>query len=386
MIAELINRSILSEESLSPEEGAALEQWLGQSEENRDFYGQLQRKTFLEEYRSITAISPEEAQWKKLSGHLAPLPASGKRRRIYAAASAAAAVAAVLILAGLFLWTDYGHPEEPRLAAAPEEVQPGQIRLLREDGRQWLLNHRDTLFTTEQALIRIVDGEMSYLRTDTTPREEIAYNTLIVPREGIFSLTLNDGSKVFLNPESELRFPEEFSAGSREVFLKGEAIFEVAPDPEKPFLVHTGKMHVRVLGTTFSVTAYDDEPLLKTTLLSGAVEVNVEGVDGRKTLAPGMQAVWGEEYREIAIRQVDPEALMRWKDGIMVFQEERLDVLMRALARWYGLEVEFASEAVKKQSFTSRIDRNKPLPEVLKTLTLLGGPAFEIKEKTVYVY
>lgn len=382
-IADLLKRKILGLTPLTSEEETTFEQWLLQSEANRIYYEQLQQHTFLQEYQQIICISREEEQWKKLSEQLPSISRKHRKWRHYGGA----AVAAVLLFVFGLLWlTDSGDSAEKLLISHSEESTPRQIILQREDGLQWTFNSQDTLFSTENALIRIVNGEMSYLHTDTSSRNEVAYNTLLVPNGGIFSMVLSDGSKVFLNSGSEFRFPEKFSAENREVFLKGEAIFDVVPDPEKPFWVHTGKMHVKVLGTSFSVTAYDNEPFLKTTLLSGKVEVHVDEVKESKTLIPGMQLFWDTESSRMEVRKVDPEPLFLWKDGILVFQEERLDIIMQMLARWYDIEVSYASEAIKKQSFTNRIDRNNSLTEVLNTLTLLGGPKFDINGKSVYVY
>lgn len=212
------------------------------------------------------------------------------------------------------------------------------------------------------------------------------YNTIVVPRGGIYSLILSDGTQVFLNSDSELHYPVRFGEGNREVRLKGEAFFNVTPDSSRPFIVLAGEVRTRVLGTSFNILAYADEPAIETTLFTGRVEVSVEHSLLKKILTPGMQASWTDGARDISVREINSDLRSLWRDGIIVLDDDELESVMRMLARWYDVTYEWKGDRGERHTFTGRINRNDDLASVLSMLTLLGGPRFEIKGTTVYIY
>ena len=168
--------------------------------------------------------------------------------------------------------------------------------------------------------------------------------------------------------------------------LKGEAFFDVTRDPEHPFIVKTGEMNIRVLGTSFNVSAYMDDPAIRTTLFSGRVEILVNETTLKQELRPGMQANWTVGSDEIEVRMVNLDAASLWRDGIIVLDDDELEGVMRMLSRWYNVTYEFKGDGREKHTFTGKINRNEDLESVLRTLTLLGGPRFEIMGTKVYIY
>lgn len=219
-----------------------------------------------------------------------------------------------------------------------------------------------------------------------TENVAVEYNTIEVPRGGIYSLELSDGTKVFLNSDSRLKYPVRFDGEYRKVELSGEAFFEVSQDSLHPFIVDTKNLETRVLGTSFDVLAYPDEPTTKTTLLSGRVQVRVHDSSLEEVLVPGMQASWSTGAKEITIKKVNVEMQSLWRDRIIMLDDNDLESVMRMLSRWYDVTYEFRGDRSVKHTFTGKIDLNEDLGSVLTTLTLLGGPRFEIETNVVYIY
>ena len=274
--------------------------------------------------------------------------------------------------------TLYKIVEQPRLNGGAQAV------LILNDGEKIALKDRDTLVNTKSSSINIQTGLVKY---DVKPTEsvEVEYNTIEVPRGGIYSLVLSDGTKVFLNSDSRLKYPVTFNGEDRRVELSGEAFFEVVSDSLHPFIVHTRDMETHVLGTTFDIQAYPDELTTKTTLLTGRVLVSVNHLSLTETLKPGLQASWTKGTDKITVKKVNVATQALWRDGIIMLDDDELDDVMRMLARWYNVTYKFKGDRSVKHTFTGKIDRNEDLESVLKTLTLLGGPKFEIRGTVVYI-
>jgi len=200
----------------------------------------------------------------------------------------------------------------------------------------------------------------------------IAYNTMATPRGGQYRLELSDGTRVWLNAASSLRYPVQFGA-AREVELTGEAYFEVAKNAAKPFRVKANGSEVVVLGTHFNVNAYDNEPTVKTTLVEGKVKVSTLAGNGQPVvLKPGMQSVFDHDPAlagSIEVRQVDTEEVIAWKNGLFNFNKADIKTVMRQLARWYDVEVVYEGP-LSNEKFEGEIPRNSTLSEVFKILEL----------------
>ncbi len=167
--------------------------------------------------------------------------------------------------------------------------------------------------------------------------------------------------------------------------MKGEALFEVAHKPEQPFVVTSGVLETKVLGTVFNVMAYQDESEIQTTLITGEVEVAVRDTKWRDVLHSGGQACWRPRTGEWEIRQVDIRLKSLWKDGIIVLNDNSLEEVMRMLSRWYDVEYIFDTMLEGTHTFTGRINRNTDLESVLKKLTLLGGPDFRVEGRVIHI-
>ena len=300
-------------------------------------------------------------------------------------------IAASVVLFVLFAGWRYASREredcQKMVTVEIAQIEPGstQARLQLASGEEVYLRDQDTVVKTPFSDIRVIDGQVTYSTTKEMVSEEITYNTISVPRGGIYSLKLSDGTVVFMNSESELTYPVVFHGKTREVSLKGEAYFEVKRDSSRPFIVYAGEMSTEVLGTTFDIKAYPDEDVYSATLLSGKVRVSVESVRKEQVLSPGTRAVWKKGTDQIYLSKVDGEIQTLWRNGELVLNEDELEDVMRALCRWYDVRYEYRSELKEKYTFTGKIDRNESLNEVLGRLMLMGGPRFEIKDSVVYI-
>jgi ferric-dicitrate binding protein FerR (iron transport regulator) len=194
-------------------------------------------------------------------------------------------------------------------------------------------------------------------------------------------VTLPDGSRVWLNAATALRFPTAFTGKDRTVELTGEAYFEIAPLKDQPFRVKVGEMTVDVLGTHFNVMAYDDEESFHTTLLTGAVRV--EGGKTARLLKPGEEARLSLDTKDLLVAEADTDQVVAWKNGLFQFEGATLKEVMRQVARWYDVDVHYAGTIEKH--FSGFIARKAPLADVLHLLERTGKTSFTLEGRTVTV-
>ena len=281
-----------------------------------------------------------------------------------------------------------------RFAMELTRIEPGTKKaiLLLENGRYIPLDSTsDGIITTDnnRQVAELEKGQIVYHSsgyTDKRVKEEIKYNSLIIPRGGEYKLILPDGTNVWLNSETELKYPIEFSSKSREVFLlRGEAYFEVARDEKSPFLVTVNdSLKVKVLGTHFNISAYKDETQTKTTLLEGSVEVTLASGYG-SLLKPGEQLrVTNNGKRELVAVNVDE--VIAWKNGDFFFDNEDLESIMKKLSRWYDIPVKFKDEKLKQIQFFGIIKRYEKINSILDMLKLTKMVEFRIDGGVIEVW
>lgn len=210
--------------------------------------------------------------------------------------------------------------------------------------------------------------------------EEIQYSSIWVPRGGEYNFTLSDGTNVWLNADSKLKFPVVFSGDTREVYLEGEAYFEVIQDSLAPFIVKTHAMMTRVLGTSFGIKAYEDEKV-RTTLVEGKVEVKMG--ENQMILKPGQQFICLED--DFMIRNVDVKAYTSWRYDRFAFDNETLEVLLKQLERWYNIQVTFENPVLKSLRFTGNIPKYEDIQKVLQLIELTTNIVFELKDRVLIV-
>ena len=302
----------------------------------------------------------------------------------------AAVAAAIVLLAGAGTYLLMNRKPESGTAATTTNVQqdvmPGGNKavLTLSDGSTIVLDsaHNGSLAQQGNAnVIKERDGQLLYKQGEGPNEKTLAYNTLATPRGGQYQLVLPDGSKVWLNAASSIRYPVAFTGNSREVELEGEGYFEIAKNAARPFHVKTKTQDVEVLGTHFNVNAYDDEVAVKTTLLEGSVKVKA---DNSVVIKPGEQAVLSRDHSPLTIdHSPDIDQVMSWKNGQFYFSNTDIESIMRQMARWYDVQVEYKVHPADK--YTVSLSRNVPVSKLLSFLELSGGVKFKVEGKKVIV-
>jgi len=306
---------------------------------------------------------------------------------------AAAAVVALLLGSGYYYFTRNNEPQK-KLVLQPEKTNdiapPNTVNavLTLSNGQKIVLDSTNNGVVAMQGTVNVVklaNGEIAYKGNS----ENIEYNTLSNPRGSkVISLILADGSKIWLNAGSTLKYPTAFAGNERKVEVTGEAYFEVAhvsslggrPGTAMPFIVTKGETSVRVLGTHFNVSAYDDEKSLDVTLLEGSVKVS--NGDENVLIAPGQQAAL-QDSRLTIHNNVDIEEVMAWKNGLFSYKGADVETIMRQVSRWYNVDVVFEEPVTEK--FYAQVSRNTNVSKLLKMLEATRAVHFSINGKTIAV-
>jgi ferric-dicitrate binding protein FerR (iron transport regulator) len=250
------------------------------------------------------------------------------------------------------------------IAAIPGDVQPGTNGAI-------LALANGKVIVLDTAANGTLDNNVMKSRAtivfEKVPEDEpVQYNTLTTPRARQQQLILPDGSHVWLNAESSIRFPTAFTGKTREIAISGEAYFEISPDKTKPFVVNVRQSSVVVLGTHFNVMAYPDEAFLETTLLEGAVSFRND--NEQMTLRPGQQSRLSQTKQLQLVTNPDIEMIMAWKNGFQSFKKADIGAILRQIKRWYDVEVEYEGEIPPELTFTGEIPREVTLSQLLKAL------------------
>ena len=366
-------------DGLDEEETRRLEQWLAESPRHAAEWERL-RQEVAPGGRSVElqreGARLVERRWREFRQRV-----MGGRQRLWVQAMRYAAIVLVPLAAAAYLWTMF-HPAEPA-TEAETPIVPGTFRaqLTLDDGRTVALDSAAfrSIGQLPEATVEVADRVLTYTRSDHATPAEVKYNTLEIPRGGEYALQLADGSRVWLNAETRLRYPVAFAGTERRVELTGEAYFEVSKDATRPFIVRANGVDVRVLGTSFNVAAYGAEVV--TTLVEGRVAV--EAGSERVTLEPDRQAVWDGERMEV--RQVDASNYGLWRKGIFYFEDRRLEEILDALARWYGVEVFYVNPETKDMRFTVEIKRYENIDAILRRIAQTERVHFGVSGRTVTV-
>ena len=333
----------------------------------------------------------KQALLKHLEKHMRPV------RKMPMWRYAAAAAIIVLLLGGVWYWRSTSRPVGPVVAQQPiHDVPPGQegVIITLANGSQIVLDSSNAGSNGNLAkqgnvmVTRLGAGQLIYRIDDAPPvTSEAVYNTLTTPRGRKTSVVLSDGTRVWLNAASSIRFPTDFVGRERKVEVSGEVYFEVAKNAGQPFIVKTistaGRtpLEVQVLGTSFNITAYPDEATVSTTLTEGSV--NVINSHGARLMTPGQQLVsTGNGGMELN-PGVDVQKVIAWKDDVFLFKKDELPAIMKQLSRWYDIEVHFDGNV--SDHYTGKISRQVNISQVLKMLQAAGGVKFSVQEKEVRV-
>lgn len=363
----------------TPEERASLREWLQTL--NESTYQQI-----LIEYGDLlvqqNVMEPYNAALlKKINEQITIAeqtpPFTPLYHRLWFRYSAAASLLAALLLC----WFLFKPAQTPVYSA----IQPGGNKaiLTLGNGQQIVLNNAENGVLGQQGasqIIKIDSGLLSYHVAGAT--SEVQYNTITTPRGGQFQVILPDGSRVWLNAASSLRFPTIFAGHERTVDLTGEAYFEIAPQPEMPFTVAINHIKVAVLGTSFNIMAYTEEKKISTTLVTGAVKVS--NSDNQVTIAPGQEAILDAGSTQFKINNANIAATIAWKNGKFLFDETDIYSIMRQVARWYDVDIRYEGD-LTGITLTGGISRQQYISQLLEILQATGNVKFKLKDKQITV-
>ena len=290
----------------------------------------------------------------------------------------AAAVVLLLTGAGTLYYIHNRHLPRPvvaiKMQTPPRDILPGQNKaiLTLSGGRQIILDSTaaDTVLTEGSDIIASAKGSVAYNPGSAAPDDSILYNTLSTPKGGQYRLTLPDGTKVWLNAASSIKYPTAFNGKSRTVVVTGETYFEVVGKPNQPFIVRTGKMAVTVLGTSFNINAYADESSIKTSLLEGSIKIS--NSDQTVRLTPGQQAKLDSASNLQVSKMTNPAAAVAWKNGYFSFDKADIPTVMRQLSRWYDIDVSYEGGSAPPDYFWGDLKRNATLSDIFAVLAKSG--------------
>ena len=341
-----------------------------------------------------------DVNWDAIYTKIINTPVIGQRH-VWFRVAAAAVIIVVLSVGGYFIFND--HPIKPIAKTETQQLKkdlpPGGNKaiLTLANGTQIILDSAGNGALTQQGntkIIKLDNGQLSYNSLNEKPGK-VLYNTISTPRGGQYQVVLADGSKVWLNAASSLRFPTSFTGKEREIALTGEGYFEVAHNAAKPFKVAVNGIEVQVLGTHFNINAYDDEATIKTTLLEGSVKVGKGSAS--KMIRPGEQAqienhgnshlAGGQTLNpKIIVQLVDVDAVVAWKNGRFIFQGNNIQSVMRQLARWYNMDVNYQGN-VTDEEFVGVINRSRyeNISQILEMLEKTRTVSFAINGHNVTV-
>jgi len=356
---------------ITPEEQAQLNEWASQapgeslSWDTEDADEVALRNRLLARIRETVGIGQEEAPVYRMPW-------------IRRAGWAAAAAVLILVAGGVYMLlhnkTGRGALVANAVPAKPIGAPGGnKATLTLSTGQQLVLDSamQDTVLIDGNAVVASGAGRLAYNagKGAASVATEMVYNTLSTARGGQYQLTLPDGTKVWLNAASSIRYPTAFNANDRKVTVTGEAYFEVRDNPHLPFTVTAGSTDITVLGTHFDVMAYNDESHLRTILVEGAVRVKEQ--DQQALLHPGEEASINMITRHLRVRKADTEEAIAWVNGKLSLESEDLRTLMRQISRWYDVDIRYEGTPPNVQLFGT-INRNVNLSDVLTALGRYG--------------
>lgn len=289
------------------------------------------------------------------------------------------AAASLLVLISVGLLFFISGSKQPAHVMVASTTTPGMIRLLLENGDTiGLPENTSEDIAAQQVKLHPVPGQLTFTPTGNAN----GWNTLLVPTGRDYRVVLADGSQVHLNAFSRLRFPFAFNGSTREVYLEGEAYFNIAPDPQHPFIVHTGTIDTKVLGTAFNVNAYTDS-MVVTSLVQGSVST-ARSHESAVVLKPGMETVYAAGHSQI-MRAFDENITLGWRKGEYTYYNQPLSSIDAVIRHWYGKSLVFEDTTLTQKMLTGVIERDHPITEFLDGLKKTSGIAYHITAEKIYL-
>lgn len=361
---------------LSPEEKGKLENWIDESEEHRLLFYKIKKQLSINEIRNYLQTDVEDA-WKKVREKTFGAPPVRPRIRPKWLKYAAVVLPVLLSITLWYAWKEKMENKQATVAC----LSPV---LTLDNGEKYQLDPEEQteIYVDEEVKAYQAGGGLIY---DTTARqEENKYNRIEVPRGSEYWIVLPDGTRVWLNAATELKYPVAFHAKERRVYLKGEAYFEVAPDKNRPFYVETEEVKIRVLGTVFDVNTHYTRGV-RTVLVEGAVALEW-GDQKEIRMKPGELADFDRTTTEVTLKEVDVTSYISWKEGYFVFEDEPLEEIMHTLSLWYDKEFLFVGKRSRALHFSGHIKRYERIETILSAITDVTGVEFRMNGQIILIH
>ena len=383
-VSTLIFKEIIG--AASSEEIETIKRWREEEPENEIFYQQLHDKERLRgEYNRYKMIDTGSAMINMKA--LIAREKHKQMRLLLSKVSAAAAIFIIIFSGLVYLSGGFDKYFGKRSFMAEQQIHHGEVKaiLTLGNGETIALSDSQTTISDDDAVIeKDYNGSLTYAGENQNKIHKLKYNDLQIPRGGEFSIVLEDGTKVWLNSDTKFRYPVSFVGDERRVFLEGEAFFKVAKGA-KPFYVESQGQIIRVYGTEFNISAYPSDQLVYTTLVEGHVSVKAAHCDSSVNLVPGIQSMFNKNSLDIALRQVDTDEVTSWRTGMIVFEYQTCDQIMKNLARWYDFEYKYEGKDVSRLQYKGKVPRYGNFNEVLDVLEQCGGIKFKVNGKMVTI-
>ncbi len=373
-LAEIIIKTWLN--LATEEEREKLLSWLDENEENRQTYKAIiHGETILNRIRTEDRIT-ETTDFKLLCKQIAQKLLRRKMsRRVAYTLYYAAGCAFIFIVSWLYWPKQEGNNDS-------QAIDTSKVKLVLASGDVISLDKKSSAKIDANVAVIIKDQNglvyKSKEATDALKEKEIRHK-IVTSAGGEYHFVLSDGTKIWLNSVSEIEFPVNFQGPERVINLTGEAYFEVAPDSKRPFIVHSLNQTVQVLGTTFNIKAYPEESRVFTTLIEGKVSVGSGG--SKVLLSPGMESVCLRSNNELETYSVDTNLSTAWRTGFFLFNNEDIQIMLRMLSRWYGVEFKYNKVDTDVATFSGRFSKYDDLKTTLNSLSLAGGYEFIMNEE-----
>ena len=367
------------------EEQRTLREWLSVSTRNKKIYDEFKDGKRLEQ----KIVESQQINWKNDYQHfITKRQRARKNRRMKTIIRYAAILTLPIVAAGIFLLQKN---DQQAIVSISEVIKPGEHKAVLITGGGERITLSDSTLSPIQEqngmIVNVTNNKVSYILPEDSlcTQGSPIFNTLQIPRGGEYFLTLADGTEVWLNAETEIRYPVQFTGDKRVVYLDGEAYFTVAPDKNKPFTVVSTHASVSVLGTQFNFRAYPDERDVQTTLVSGSVIMQSEKYKQQIKLVPGEQGVLEKNSAKLMKQEVNTYLYTAWKDGRFAFRDARLEDLFNILARWYDLSVFYQSPEAKDIRFTGDLNKTDDFKSILKIIEQNERVIFTVNQRTVFI-
>ncbi|MCI6412228.1 FecR family protein [Butyricimonas virosa] len=367
---------------LSGEEKVKLEEWVTQDPSREKLFKEIcNEKSVASDFGIYEKVNKDSA-WEKviLKGNIKQK--NNARRLGWYKFVAAVMIPLMVVAVGYFIReTKQGiEPKDTEFAS----IEPGKskaILRLADNRVIEITREQETRFDVAEG-IAATNNLSGMVYPEQVAMGKAEYNVLEVPRGGEYTVTLSDGTVVYLNSGSELRYPVAFGAERRDVFLSGEGYFEVAKDAERPFFVNADKLKIRVYGTSFNVNTYNIANV-ETVLVEG--KIGIQGNNAEYTVKPGQLALYNREKGTMEIRDVDVRPYVAWKEHEFMFDNESLEEIMNTLSLWYDVDVFFQTASLKQLHFTGHLGRYEEVSHILDAISGVTQVKFSVKGRTIIV-